>query len=567
MAEPLFIKHADVLHVNGDIALTLCREADGVVPGSAICAQKIRGLWYLYINCDESRILLLQCKFVINGKLVPVLGTNPFETNTNDHRPPLEKITFKDIPLGDPNGTTLINNYLREHPHITVTSNVGYSKLQSKSKKDDMLYMSGERFVYAEADFTPALPGNTQIGNYNVRIFHRSQEVFCKRCKTKNMHKTSDVHECAAYRDDQDSVIAFRGDCNIFSNFFICKVNVFGMDFRSAEHAYQWRKCLDCLRPDLAAKITKAATPKRAKMIANEVHPRQLDLWHRAKGHIIVMSEVLYAKSQSNIDFRAMILNSGDKLLAESTRDLKWGTGLAPHLTKSSLRFPGENLLGVLLMELREKLRLGTVPTSPPIPHSLLTFHIDLTKPPPTPSDASTPNAHSPELAKVVILDEDDFTTKLIIETDNMPTTSSVDMQPTVDTTVDAADDVPLVSSPRPLPSPTPPSVCASQATPPTTDCVPTPTVLNPQWRLSNMNTNSKRPARTPLVGKLLTGRRRLATPIRRIKSHRQTLFIPSDTEYDSEDDESLYWDRDSIASEIMTCSDFDGVFANNSDI
>ena len=261
----------------------------------------------------------------MNGKIVNILDKNPFEDKNIDG-PPLEKIVFKDIPFGDSNGEALINNYLADHPHVKVMSDIGFEKLRSKDKFADLSYHSGERFVYAQADFSPALPGNTQIGDYNVRIYHRSQDVFCRRCNTKNMHKTSDIHECASYRTDQNQVIAFRGDCNILSNFFMCKISVFGREFRSAEHAYQWRKCLDCLRPDLAARIQKAVTPKRAKMIANEIHRKQLDQWHSAKGHIIIMNEVLYAKSESNVDFRSRILNSGEKLLAESTRDLKWRT-------------------------------------------------------------------------------------------------------------------------------------------------------------------------------------------------------------------------------------------------
>ena len=74
-----------------------------------------------------------------------------------------------------------------------------------------------------------------------------------------------------------------------------------------------------------------------------------------------------------------------------------------------------------------------------------------------------------------------------------------------------------------------------------------------------------KRPAQSPLVGNFRTGRRRIINPLRRV----QTKLTFDENELDSEldsDDESVHWERDSIASEIMTCSDFDGIFANNSD-
>ena len=176
----------------GDIALALCREADRSVPASAVCAQKIRGLWYLYLNHDAAREEFLRIEHMINGKIINILSSNPFEDKNIDG-PPLEKIIFKDIPFGDSNGGTLINDYLGDHPHIAVMSDIGYEKMRSKNNSN-LPYHSGERFVYVQADFSPSLPGNTQMGEYNVRIYHKSQNVFCRRCNTKNMHKTSDIH-------------------------------------------------------------------------------------------------------------------------------------------------------------------------------------------------------------------------------------------------------------------------------------------------------------------------------------------------------------------------------------
>ena len=113
----------------------------------------------------------------------------------------------------------------------------------------------------------------------------------------------NDVKECEAYNPDESSVEPFKADWNILSNFFVCHVVAFGRVFRSAEHAYQYRKCRDYLRNDLADKVIRAATPKKAKDIAAEIDPRDLDMWHKSNGHNVVMAEVLLAKARSNIDF------------------------------------------------------------------------------------------------------------------------------------------------------------------------------------------------------------------------------------------------------------------------
>lgn len=108
------------------------------------------------------------------------------------------------MPLGEPHGNELIHQYLMAHPQITVLSDVGYSTLKADKHHTNEQYLSGERFVYVQSDLSPSLPGNTQIGDYNARIYQKSQAVYCLRCNTKNMHKTADTHACESFRADSD---------------------------------------------------------------------------------------------------------------------------------------------------------------------------------------------------------------------------------------------------------------------------------------------------------------------------------------------------------------------------
>ena len=59
-----------------------------------------------------------------------------------------------------------------------------------------------------------------------------------------------------------------------------------------------------------------------------------------------------------------------------------------------------------------------------------------------------------------------------------------------------------------------------------------------------------KRPAQSPLIGKVKLGRRRIVTPLRRVQT--QLTFADSDigSELDSDDD---FWDSYSIDREIMS--------------
>ena len=61
------------------------------------------------------------------------------------------------------------------------------------------------------------------------------------------------------------------------------------MEFATSEHAEQWRACIEALRDDLAEKVYKAATPREAKLIGNEIK-HETSKWHTIKYD--VMKEV-----------------------------------------------------------------------------------------------------------------------------------------------------------------------------------------------------------------------------------------------------------------------------------
>ena len=468
------------------------------------------------------------------------------------------------MPLTENRATELITHYLSDHPHINVLSDVHYAHITDERGRLTR-YRSGDRYVFVESDFTPSLPTNTQIGQYNVRVKHPSQELYCYRCKSANLHRTNDVKECKAYNPDESSVEPFKADWNILSNFFVCHVVAFGRVFRSAEHAYQYRKCRDCLRNDLADKVIRAATPKKAKDIAAEIDPRDLDKWHKSSGHKVVMAEVLLAKARSNIDFKRKLMNTGDKLIVECTRDAVWGVGLTPHqaITTKPEWFKGANLGGVLLMELRQKLSKENATTKVPTStvsktainvNSRATI-LDGGKNPNTSSRKSlvairrSSNTELPQVAAPRLVPPE--------STSSSSSSTSVQLRH---------------SSPPDMPCSVPSSTSTTPSKPrrmlPLIETVQRDTV-EPSIDINRVSKNSpprralQRQAQSPLVGKVATTlRRRIIDPAAR-------KLVPinnCESELDSDDD-SCY-ERESIASEkshiedkgIVTMDDFEGL-------
>jgi ribA/ribD-fused uncharacterized protein len=142
-----------------------------------------------------------------------------------------------------------------------------------------------------------------------------------------------------------NSILQFREEYNWLSNFFPCDITVDGKKFPSVEHAYMsfknssedWQsKCMD--------KSIKAGQIKRLS--------REIELvegWDGMK--VSVMRKCLEAKFRIPA-FRNKLIETGDSYIAEGNwwGDYFWGVDSETQV--------GENNLGKLLMEIRERVRI-----------------------------------------------------------------------------------------------------------------------------------------------------------------------------------------------------------------
>lgn len=137
----------------------------------------------------------------------------------------------------------------------------------------------------------------------------------------------------------------FTGDYRWLSNFYPAPIEYEGYVYPSTEHAYQAHKTLD---PVWREKIRGLDSPGKAKRMGKKVPIR--DDWEAIK--VQVMSRVLYAKFASHIDLREKLIATGDEELIEGNNwgDTYWG---------QSPLGTGDNVLGKLLMQIREHARRG----------------------------------------------------------------------------------------------------------------------------------------------------------------------------------------------------------------
>ena len=142
-----------------------------------------------------------------------------------------------------------------------------------------------------------------------------------------------------------DNVQYFRGHKSELSNFYPCNLQMYNRNFTSSEAAFQYATALEHGKNKKAEEIRQAPNAHKAKQLAKNIE--QTEQWQNKKSDI--MWEILEQKARHCEKFRRKLIETGDDTLIEDTNDDYWGRGSNGN---------GKNMLGTLLMLLRQKLLL-----------------------------------------------------------------------------------------------------------------------------------------------------------------------------------------------------------------
>ncbi len=144
-------------------------------------------------------------------------------------------------------------------------------------------------------------------------------------------------------KETADAVYFFTPAFAPLDNCSAHALDLWGITFQTAEHAYQWKKYIDTY-PDIAAKILAAKSPETAKEISDSHKAEQPANWSKVK--ISIMEEILTAKAQQHADVREILRRTGGRQIVENSPvDNFWGTG--PNKN-------GTNMLGKIWMKIRD---------------------------------------------------------------------------------------------------------------------------------------------------------------------------------------------------------------------
>lgn len=136
-----------------------------------------------------------------------------------------------------------------------------------------------------------------------------------------------------------------------FSNFYRAPLNVDGDVWPTSEHFFQAAKFFKT-DPAWSSEIFNAKTPgeaaKKGRDRAHPLHPS----WEAIKDD--VMRAAVLTKFTQHPELQKILLNTGDAVLVEhTTNDCYWADGGSVG--------KGKNMLGIILMEVREAIQSGKV--------------------------------------------------------------------------------------------------------------------------------------------------------------------------------------------------------------
>lgn len=154
-----------------------------------------------------------------------------------------------------------------------------------------------------------------------------------------------------------ESMVLFWGDEDIYSNFHPSPFTVDGKIFHCSEQYFMYCKADYFSDAATADKIMAETAPINCKKLGRQIKNYDESAWDNVRESF--MFDACYNKFLQNPNLKKQLLDTQNRLLVEASPfDKIWGIGLAEDNVdaENTAKWRGRNLLGKVLMDVREKL-------------------------------------------------------------------------------------------------------------------------------------------------------------------------------------------------------------------
>ena len=139
------------------------------------------------------------------------------------------------------------------------------------------------------------------------------------------------------------------------SNFYPCKFEFNGKTFNFSEQCFMYQKALLFNDFEIAEQILNETDVRKIKALGRKVKNFNNELWDKHKEDF--MFNACYAKFSQNDKLKDFLLSTGNHEIVEASPvDNIWGIGFSSDKAMENVDKWGQNLLGNVLMKVREDL-------------------------------------------------------------------------------------------------------------------------------------------------------------------------------------------------------------------
>lgn len=158
------------------------------------------------------------------------------------------------------------------------------------------------------------------------------------------------------------NIIAFwkvGSEYGVFSNWYLRYMIIHAKRYNSVEQYMMYQKAMLFGDEEIADEIMQTYNMREIKALGRKVRNFDNKKWDEVKYDIVLTA--VKAKFTQYDDLKEILLETGDAEIVEaSPYDRIWGIGTnRPHEIMNKQKWKGQNLLGKVLMQVREELKNG----------------------------------------------------------------------------------------------------------------------------------------------------------------------------------------------------------------